>query len=145
MERGINGKVIVKKEPFAGNSEKLTYADGTVGYRYAGGNKEGAEPRTAEPVSGARVWDDSMDGTPASEDEMEAMMSSLRQNGFPVAGEEPKVTWPQEDYKELYKNNARYRAYSDAMDTIGDDDEMFEHVRQRFPEFITDLPDKKGI
>ena len=73
-------KKIVKVVPFSQNVEKVFYADGSWGLRGTGSSP--AETERIIPDQGrtgnAINWQDSMDGAPASPDEIDEMLAKLR-------------------------------------------------------------------
>ncbi len=75
--------------------ERVYYSDGTVGQRFVGNSTPDESPRMDEQSSGVRAWDDSMDGAPASPEEMELMMQEMRMKSGQAYDQKEEQELPQ--------------------------------------------------
>jgi hypothetical protein len=147
-------KKILRTEPInrimAPGHERVYYTDGTVGQRFVGKSSNEAAPPRMDAAVRAREWDDSMDGAPASPDEIEQMMLQIKNAGY---------SEPRPDMKQImekaYEANPKYREYVDDMNKYDQfsgemaqnpeqDDAAFNEVRDKHPEFVRPIDEDKN-
>lgn len=150
----MSSKKVVKQVPFSPNVVKVIYDDGTYGLKYTGSSVGGAEARKQEPIARPDITEDA----PASPEEIEAAMQSMRASGFPRPGmnvEEFDAMAAQRKAKLAYENDPYFRAYSDDMSKFEEIDNdktpedvreaEFQKLRQRYPDKIQELDEELFI
>lgn len=89
-----SNKRVVRTSPFSDNVEMVYYSDGSKGLRYVGGGTPTPTQNQIEIPDQGREgsltpWQDSMDGEPATPEEMEEVMNLMRkQSGPPLPNQD---------------------------------------------------------